>query len=144
LSFKIRTAKKIDLTTCAKILTKEFRKQGENWTQDSAEKRLAELIKDNPNLCFCLEIDKKIIGFAFAERFTYIKGEYLWISEFAIEAENQGKGFGVKTLQFMEKLGKEKGFNVLYLAANVNEKAYKTYEKFGFENTNYCFMEKCL
>jgi len=144
MEFKIRPAEEKDLPICTKILVEEFSKQGEEWNPNSARARLGELIKDNPDLCFCLELDGNIIGFAFAERFKYIKGNYLWISEIAIEAKNQGKGYGIKTLQFMEKLGKEKGFNILYLATNIKEKAYKIYEKYGFKNTNYCFMEKEL
>lgn len=144
LPLNIRTATEAELPACAKILMDELRKQGEEWVMDSAKARLAELRENNPDLCFCLELDGKVIGFSFAETFNYIKGRYLWISEFVIETENQGKGFGLEALRFMEKLGKERGFNILYLATNIEEKAFKIYEKFGFRNTKYCFMEKEL
>ncbi|MEW6294960.1 MAG: GNAT family N-acetyltransferase [Candidatus Diapherotrites archaeon] len=144
MSFNIRSATKKDLLACAKILLEEFRKQGEEWTLDSSKERLAELMENNPDLCFCIELEGKIIGFVFAETYKFIKGNYLWISEVAINSQHQGKGYGLKTLQFMEKLAKEKRFKVLTLVANINEKAFKIYEKFGFKNTNYCFMEKEL
>lgn len=144
MSFNIRPATEKDLSACTKILFKEFRKQGEEWTMDTAKDRLVELMEDNPGLCFCLELDGKIIGFVFAEKFKFIKGNYLWISALAIQAQQQGKGYGLKTLQFMEKLARERGFNVFTLVANIKEKAFKIYEKFGFKNTNYCFMEKEL
>ena len=122
----------------------EFLKQGEDWTLESAEARLSELLKNNPSLCFCLELDGETIGLVFAETYKHVKGSYLWISELVIKEEQQGKGYGLKTLQFMENLAKENGFNVLVLAANVKEKAFKIYEKFGFKSTGYCFMEKGL
>jgi len=140
----IRIATKNDLPACTKILMDEFHKQGEEWTINSAKERLEELMNNNPDLCFCIELNGKIIGFVFAETYKFIKGNYLWISEIAIESHCQGKGYGLKTLHFMEKLAKERRFSVLTLVANTNEKAFKIYEKFGFRKTNYCFMEKEL
>jgi len=140
----IRRARGTDLPACTKILVEEFGKQGEPFTNETGRARLEELLSNNPDLCFCLELEGKVIGFAFAERFKYAKGDYLWVSEFAINAQNQGKGFGLETLRFMEKLAKEKGFNSLYLAANIKERAFKIYEKFGFKKTGFFFMEKEL
>ena len=144
MAFKIRLAAKKDLPACIKILRKEFNMQGEEWTVGSARGRLAELMNNSPDLCFCIELDGKIIGLVFAERFKYTKGNYLWISEFVIEKKQQGKGFGFQALKFMEATAKEKGFRVITLTTNVGWKAYKIYEKFGFKNTNYYFMEKEL
>lgn len=141
---KIRNAEKQDIQECARILLAEFQKQGEDWTQEASEARLAELFEDNPELCFAFELDGKIIGFAFCEKFNYIKGKYLWMSEFAVSSEYQGKGYGLENLRFMEKVCKERGFDVLYLATNRNENAYKIYQKFGFEPTGYEFMEKSM
>jgi ribosomal protein S18 acetylase RimI-like enzyme len=144
MGLNIRLAGKKDLSICAKILLDEFRKQGEEWTIESAKERLKELMERTPELCFCLEVNGKIVGFVFAETYKFIKGNYLWISEFAIEGKNQGKGYGLETLRFMERLAREREFNVLTLVANTHEKAFKIYKKFGFKNTQYCFMEKDL
>lgn len=144
MSLNIRLASKKDLPVCSKILLDEFRKQGEDWTIESAKERLEELMERTPEFCFCLEVNGKITGFVFAETYKFIKGNYLWISELAIEEKNQRKGYGLQTLRFMEKIAREKGFNVLTLVSNIHEKAFKIYEKFGFKNTDYCFMEKDL
>ncbi|MBN2066910.1 MAG: GNAT family N-acetyltransferase [Candidatus Diapherotrites archaeon] len=133
---------KADLPPCARILIEEFSKQGEQWNKESAAARLSELLDDNPGLCFCLELEGEIIGLLFCEKFSYVKGTYLWLSEFAITSEHQGEGHGLEALKFIDELAKKKGFNVLILAANEKEKAFSFYQKFGFEATNYRFMEK--
>jgi ribosomal protein S18 acetylase RimI-like enzyme len=142
MSLNIRNAVKADLPSCARILVDEFSKQGEQWNEKSAAARLSELLEDNPDLCFCLELQGKIIGMLFCEKFSYIKGNYLWLSEFAITSKHQGEGHGLKALKFIEGLAKKKGFNVLILGANEKEKAFNFYKKFGFEATNYRFIEK--
>ena len=144
MKLNIRQARESDLPACAEIMITEFSKQGEPWTTDSAKTRLADEIMGAPELCFCLEFDEKLIGFMFCEKFNYVKGKYLWVAEFAISSEYQSKGHGLKALQFIEKYAKEKSFDVLYLATNIKEKAFKIYEKFGFRKTNWFFMEKEL
>jgi ribosomal protein S18 acetylase RimI-like enzyme len=141
---EIRPATKEDLPTCSKIMVDEFRKQGEDWNMDSAKARLTELIEDSPNLCFCIKLEEELIGCIFMERFKYLKGNYLMVSEFVISSAHQGRGYGLEALRFIEKLGKERGFDVLTLAANKKEKAFRIYEKFGLGETGYFFMEKGL
>ncbi len=139
----IRKAKETDLPACIKIMIEAFAGQ-ENWTEKTARGRLEEKIREAPNLCFCLELEGKVVGFMFCEQFDYAKGNYLWLAEFAISPKEQGKGFGKQALKFIENLAKENKFNILYLVANKKEKAYKIYQKQGFKNTNQFFMEKEL
>lgn len=140
---QIRKASKSDLSDCVKIMINAFAGQ-ESWTEKTARARLEEKIIDAPQLCFCLEQNGMVIGFMFCEQFDYAKGRYLWVAEFAIKPEEQGKGFGKQGLEFIEKFAEENGFNVLYLAANKKEKAYQMYLKKGFRDTEWFFMEKEL
>lgn len=126
-----------------KIMVDAF-KGRESWTKKRARARLEEKIREAPQLCFCLWLEGNIIGLMFCEQFDYVKGRYLWVAEFAIAPGEQGKGFGKQALGFIEKFAKENGFDVLYLAANIKEKAFKIYEKMGFKKTNWFFMEKEL
>ncbi len=144
MAFRIRNAAESDIPVCAAIFSEEFRKQGELWTSETANARMSELFGHSPELCFCLELDGKVIGVMFCETFNHVKGRYLWVAEFAIKAEHQGKGFGLKALRFIEKVAKAKKIAVLYLAASLKEKPIKMYEKFGFKRTNWLFMEKEL
>jgi ribosomal protein S18 acetylase RimI-like enzyme len=140
---EIRKASRNDLPACVKIMVEAFAGQ-ENWTEERARARLEEKIREAPHLCFCLELEGKVIGFMFCEQFDYAKGKYLWVAEFAIDPKYQGKGFGKQALEFIERFAKENGFDVLYLAANRKEKAYQLYLKKGFKDTNWFFMEKEL
>jgi len=140
---QIRNATIKDLPDCVKIMIEAFAGQ-ENWTEKTARARLEEKLGTVPKLCFCLELNKKVVGFMFCEQFDYSKGKYLWVAEFAIDSKHQGKGFGKQALEFIEKFARENKFNVLYLVANKNEKAYKIYQKQGFKDTHQSFMEKEL
>lgn len=142
--FRIRLATKEDLPICTGIIVDEFNRQGEHWTAETAGARLAELFENGPEVCFCFELDEKVIGQMYCEKYKFEKGDYFWVSEFAISLEHQGKGYGLKALQFIEQFAKERGFNVLVLATHVERKAFKMYQKFGFKNTNYVLMEKEL
>lgn len=144
MAFRIRNATEAGIPVCAAILSEEFKKQGELWTSETANARMSELFENAPEICFCLELGNKVIGIMFCETFNHVKGKYLWIAEFAITAEHQGKGFGLKALQFIEKAARAKKIAVLYLAASLKEKPIKMYEKFGFKKTNWLFMEKEL
>jgi len=142
--FRIRPATKQDLSACTKIVVDEFNKQGEHWATERARARLSELFENNPELCFCFELDGKVIGQTYCEKYKFEKGDYFWVSDFAISSEYQGKGYGLKALQFIERFAKENGFNVLVLATHIERKAFKIYQKFGFKNTNYVLLEKEL
>ena len=137
---KIRKAKKGNLKTCAKILLTEFNKQGENWTKKTALARLTELLNDG-GPCYCLFHDGKIVGFVFCETFTY-EGKRLMISELAVSSEYQGKGFGKRAIEFVEKIAKRNKIKKIILAVNKKQKAAKIYKKLGFKPTGYEFFEK--
>jgi len=144
---RIRTVTKQDLGACARILAKEFKKQGEPWTVETAKNRLADFLfleKHDRALNFVLEQDSKIIGFAFNEIIHYFQGKILWLGELAIDSNFQGKGFGKEALEFIEKAAKKKGLKTIILTTNKKENAFKIYKKLGYKQTNYFFMEKNL
>lgn len=64
--------------------------------------------------------------------------------DFVIDLRHQGKGFGLKALNFIEELAKEKGFKALVLDTNKKRKAIKIYKKFGFKKTDYVLLDKKL
>jgi len=64
------------------------------------------------------------------------KKNELFLSKFYIRFSERGKGFGKKTLQFVEKLAEEKGLHKLTLTVNKNNtSSINAYEKMGFTNT---------
>lgn len=142
MELKIRQARESDLQGCADIVVEEFNKQGEGFTPETARGRVHQLYEMNPDLCFCLELSGKMIGLIFCERFNYAKGNYMWISEFVIKEDYQGKGYGKKTLEFIMKVAKEKRVGVIQLQTREDGKALKIYEKFGFKKTGFINLEK--
>lgn len=142
MELKIRQAREEDLKECADIVLEEFNKQGEGFAPETAMCRVRYLFESDPDLCFCMEIEGKIIGILFGQRFNYAKGIYMWVGEFVIKEEYQGKGYGKAALKFTEKSVKEKGIAFLSLNSRENGNAIKLYEKFGFERTGYIHLEK--
>ncbi|RLI98647.1 MAG: hypothetical protein DRO99_00210 [Candidatus Aenigmatarchaeota archaeon] len=144
MAFRIRAAEEKDMDDCASIVCDEFNKLGEGFTKGTAMGRVRELFDMGPDICFCLEEDGRVIGLLFCERFKYAKGQYMWISEFAIREGYRGKGYGGKALEFIQKAAKDKGIDVLSLFTDVKGDAVKIYGKYGFKMTDYVMMEKDL
>jgi ribosomal protein S18 acetylase RimI-like enzyme len=144
MDFKIRPARKDDLTTCAKIVMEEFNKQGEEFTPQTSFGRVEYLFGRAKDYCFVLELGGDIIGLIFCEKFVYAKGDYIWIGEFAINEEYRGKGFGVQALKFIEEFSRKNGINVLGLMTNIKERAVELYIRNGFKKTDFMLLEKEL
>lgn len=142
MTFEIRLVSEEDIQICAEILAKEFGALGQNWTVETAVARVSELFSKNPKLCFCLELDEKVIGILLCDKYRYEKGSYLYFSEFALSKEFQGKGFGSKALQFIENFAKKNGFAAISINTREKGKAIHLYEKFGFKRTGYVNIEK--
>ena len=62
--------------------------------------------------------------------------DVLFVSKIYIRSAERGKGYGRKAIQFLEKMGREKGLKRITLTVNKNNTdTIKAYEKFGFRNT---------
>ncbi|MGA9286888.1 MAG: GNAT family N-acetyltransferase, partial [Anaerobacillus sp.] len=60
-----------------------------------------------------------------------------FIYEITIQEELQGKGFGTKAIEELEKVLQDKGIDELALHVfGHNKKAIRLYERLGFETTN--------
>lgn len=60
-----------------------------------------------------------------------------FIYEFAVDEDQQGKGFGTKAIQELEKILQNQGLEGLSLHVfGHNKKAIRLYERLGFETTN--------
>ena len=63
------------------------------------------------------------------------KENELFLSKLYIKASHRGKGFGRKTVEFIEELARENGLSTITLTVNKNNTdTIKAYEKFGFKN----------
>lgn len=144
MAFVIRNATKADLPSCTKIFLQEFNRLGGHWTKKTAKARIFDAFERVPEFCFCLELDGKQIGFFWCDPFLSSEGKNLYLMGFAIISRHRGKGFGLETLRFIERLAKQKGFKAIMLDTNQKKKAIKIYEKFGFKKTGNILMQKAV
>ncbi len=96
-----------------------------------SKKAISEQIKDG-FLYYLIRINKECIGYIG----IHPKQDELFLSKIYIRSSERGKGYGRKAIQFLEKLGREKGLKRITLTVNKNNTdTIKAYEKFGFKNT---------
>ena len=89
-------------------------------------------------------IKKESLPTKLAKKLPHYPVPVFLLAQMGVHIDHQGKGFGKQALEFIEDYARKNNFNVLYLAANIKEKAFKIYEKYGFKKTNWFFMEKEL
>jgi ribosomal protein S18 acetylase RimI-like enzyme len=63
------------------------------------------------------------------------KGEELFLSKLYIRSSERGKGYGKKTIQFLDELARKNGLRRLVLTVNKNNiLAINVYKRIGFRN----------
>ncbi len=96
-----------------------------------SKKAIAEQIEQGYSY-YLLEADGDYFGY------TGIcpKEDEMFLSKLYIKASHRGRGYGRKTVEFIEDIARKKALNKVTLTVNKNNTdTIKTYEKFGFENT---------
>jgi len=89
-------------------------------------------------LYFLIKEDNQFIGYIGVQP----KGDELFLSKIYIRSSERGKGLGKKAVQFIERVGKEKGLRKIALTVNKNNSdAIKAYEKLGFKNLGPVIQE---
>ena len=97
---------------------------------DRLEENLEEVLKQG--LSLGAYEGSRLIGIAIAERREWNKS--LWVWDFHIDAEYQGKGIGTKLINTLAKQAKEAGLRVMVCETqNTNVPAIQFYRKVGFE-----------
>ncbi|MFQ6057161.1 MAG: GNAT family N-acetyltransferase [Methanosarcinales archaeon] len=108
-----------DLDCILKLANKE------GWYSDLSEFQL--FLKNNPEGCFVLINDEKVIGGIM----SFCHSDSAWIGNFIIDAKYRGKGLGTSILTCtLDYLDKQKNIKTIYL--NAAQKAIQLYKRFGF------------
>ncbi len=86
---------------------------------------------ENGFMYYLIRINNDSIGYIG----IHPENDELFLSKIYIRSCERGKGYGRKAIQFLEKLGREKGLRKITLTVNKNNTdTIKAYEKFGFKN----------
>ena len=137
-----RLFKKSDLVQAVDVFLSAFQSKEKNWTKSMVEKRLLSLVELNPDLCFVIELDKKVVGLLFLSKGVWVNGNYLELTEFAVLSDFRGQGIGSEALDFLNGFAKQNNFSAIYLTTDSRKQALRLYERKGFKKTNYVVMEK--
>lgn len=92
---------------------------------------LTEQLEKRKHIFLLAEENEKFVGFASYE--LNIEVNKTKIHKIYVLPETQGKGFGIKLLNEIEKKSKEVQNNILFLNVNRFNKAQYFYKKLGFE-----------
>ncbi len=141
---RIRLIQESDLGVCGRIYADAFSQPPycEHPDPEWASNMLAGPLEKNPENCWGIEDDGRLVGFAFCNVFGSLRAT---IEEFAISPECQGGGFGTALMQYVLDQFSRRGIQSVDLVANRNAPAYGFYRSFGFyEPRNYVLMTRRL
>lgn len=111
------------------------------WTEETAGRRIRQVLTMEGAYCLILEEDGKALGFAmgFFKQYDDILGYTL--EEILIAREHQNKGLGSLLLQRLEQLVREKGASCMELQA-VNDSQHEAfYGKADYHNARNFVMK---
>ena len=133
----IRRFQKHDLTGCAAVFQSAFGAApwNENWTQQLAETRIAELTGTNLSVGFVYEENGAVLGFAAGRAVTYLYGRECVIDEFCVSVEAQGRGVGSAMLRQIADEMRREGCVSIVLQTTRGYPSEAFYLKNGFQHS---------
>ena len=140
----IRLASEDDLAACGVIYADAFHgpPYDEDWAPAKASSMLAELLKKDPESCWCSEVDGQVAGFAFCTTFGKFRA---FIQEFAVHPKVQKKGIGTALMKHILAEFQNRGIQSAELVVNKRAPAFDFYRRFGFRlPRNYTLMLRTL
>ena len=143
-SMIIRLASEDDLAACGVIYADAFTgpPYDEDWAPTKASAMLAELLKKDPESCWCVEEGGEVCGFAFCTSFGKFRA---LIQEFAVHPKVQKKGIGTALMKHILAEFQVRGIMSAELVVNKHAPAFDLYKRFGFHvPRNYTLMIRTL
>lgn len=110
--------------------------EGGCWTQETAARRILQVLTRMDSLCHCLEEKGELVGFAlgYLEQFDDIAAYDL--VEIVIRHEDQGRGLGSAFMKLLEEEAKTAGAPLIQLQAVSDDMHRHFYGKLGYTPTN--------
>lgn len=117
----------------------------DNWTTETASKRLNQFINVETFDGLSLWNDGNLVGVIMGRSEQYYDGVYFQIQEFYVDNNVQGKGYGTLLLNEFEDRLKKKGVVNINLITIRNIKTEGYYVKKGYKvDNNMCLMDKVI
>ncbi|WMJ80951.1 GNAT family N-acetyltransferase [Clostridium sp. MB40-C1] len=135
---KIKLFKEEYLEKSAKLLILTFNREpwNENWTFETAFKRLEETYKTPNFKGWVYEKDNKIVGVIMGNCEQWYEGTQYYIKDFFVDANIQKQGIGSKMLKHLERELKDLDVNFIHFWTLKGEKTEKFYKNNGYELPN--------
>ena len=134
-----------DLEKCCELYIEVFNQApwNDEWTMDSAQLYLQELIDHKRFLGYTLWENDALLGVVLAHMKNHYRGEEIVVDELFISLDCQRKGYGMMLMEEVEKYAKENSFISVTLLTGVGMSAFNFYEKRGYKHLDYlAFMHK--
>jgi len=127
----IRPVRESDLQICGEIYAAAFSAPPyrEAWSAGSASEMLSGLLARDPESCWCVEEEGRVVGFAFCTTFGKLRAT---IQEFAISPGFQRKGIGTDLMNHVLAEFKRRAIDSVELIVNRDAPAFMFYRRFGF------------
>ena len=115
----------------------------EEWTEEIAYKRLAQMISCDGFYGMVVIKDSRIVGMIFGRQEQYYNGVIFEIKEFCVDITLGIKGLGTQVYNVFENRLKEMGIKEIVLNTCRSDKTIGFYEKQGFKvSDNIVVMNK--
>lgn len=138
MNIKFKVMEEKDLKGCALQMIKTFKEEpwNEVWTYEQAYARFDEIMSARVSRGYVAYDGDVVVSTLCGRIMTYMGFKELWVDDFSVDPEYQGKGIGSRMIEFVREEMKKEKDKVSYLSLNT-EKGYpavKFYEKNGFKS----------
>ena len=117
----------------------------ESWTYEMAQERIGGLLSNPMAIAYAAIQDNELISCVIGYITNYMSSKEFFIEEFLVSNAFQNKGYGTKSLVFIENDLKSEGVTSLTLLTERGFPSEKFYQKNRFiQNKHLVFMKKRL
>lgn len=137
--------KREDLNELVDIYIEAFNGEpwNDNWTYETASKRLENMLDDSGFYGLKLIKDNEIVAFILGHEEQYYDGIMFNIKEFCVRKSIHGNNVGSKLLEEFEENLKERGVKEIVLMTKRHDKAEGFYSRRGYKTLEHLiFMSK--
>lgn len=135
-----------DYESCAYELVEAFKGEPwyEEWSLQQAYIRIEEIMSSRVSRGYVIYDGDSVVSMACGRIMTYLDRKELWIDEFSVHPDYQGKGVGSAMLDYIRSEVKKEKEIIAYIGLHTEKgfPAVKFYEKNGFEvsDNNVCMF----